>query len=53
MPQSGYIKPFVIEDTGYKFYTNENLTMSEYLTKHANELKDKPTPIFTLVLVKN
>ena len=26
MPHSGYIKRFVLEDTGYKFYTAEDIT---------------------------
>ena len=52
MPYSGYIKPFVLEDTGYKFYTNEDLTLNEFLFKHTDRINYKPLPIFTLVLIK-
>ena len=34
MPHSGYIKNFVLEDTGYKFYTAEELTLGEFLYKY-------------------
>ena len=50
MQHSGYIKFFVLEDTGYKFYTAEDLTFGEFLFKNVNY---NPLPIFTLVLIKN
>ena len=34
MPHSGYIKRFVLEDTGYKFYTHEDLMFNDFLIKH-------------------
>ena len=46
MPHSGYIKRFVLEDTGYKFYTSEDLTVDNFLLKYAERLNYKPFPIF-------
>ena len=53
MPHSGYIKNFVLEDTGYKFYTDEDLTLGEFLSKNPERLNYNPLPIFTRVLIKN
>ena len=41
MPHSGYIKRFVLEDTGYKFYTSEDLTLEEFFFKHGERINNK------------
>ena len=51
MPHSGYIKRFVLEDTGHKFYTHEDLTFDDFLIKHPGDYD--PLPIFSPVVIKN
>ena len=51
MPHSGYIKRFVLEDAGFKFYTHKDLTFNEFLIKHPGDYD--PLPIFLLVVIKN
>ena len=48
MPWGGYIKCFVLEDTGFKFLSDKHTN----LTNFSRSLKDVKLPIFTLVIVK-
>ena len=51
MPHSGYIKRFVLEDTGYKLYFNEDLPFITILEN--NPEKYNPLPIISLVIRNN
>ena len=51
MPQCGYIKRFVLEDTGYRIYFNEDLPLITILEN--NPEKYNPLPIFSLVVIRN
>ena len=50
MPHSGYIKRFIL-DTGYEFYTREDISLNEFLIKHGEDYN--PLPIFLLIVIKN
>ena len=47
MPHNGYIKRFVLDDTGFKFASNKYTNFVDYIKS-----LDNTTPIFTLVLIK-
>ena len=51
IPHSIYIKRFILEDTGYEFYTCKDISLNEFLIKHGEDYN--PLPIFSLVVIKN
>ena len=52
MAHSGYIKHFVLEDFGIKFYTEEDYDNPSDLIKEKCGA-NTPIPLFTLVLIKD
>ena len=48
MPWGGYIKHFVLEDTGFKFSTNKYTNLTDFL----RSLDNAQIPTFTLVVIK-
>ena len=49
MPHSGHIKRFVLEDTGFKFYSDETDAFIFHIKTIGHYI---PIPLFTLVLIK-
>ena len=51
MPQGGYIKRFVVDDLGLKFFSKGYYDVNDFI-KEKNGL-NTPIPLFTLVLIKD
>ena len=48
MPHSGYVKRFVLEDTGFKFSSSSYDNLVDFVKSLGSDL----IPLFTLVLIK-